>query len=86
VLLLLQVPFRLTRMMIKAMEVSGIEGNFRTTCEAVLRVLRQHKDSLMVRCMRRLLQCLSGISVHALQVLHICRSCVDKVLHACSTS
>jgi hypothetical protein len=48
-LLLLQVPFRLTRMMIKAMEVSGIEGNFRTTCEAVLRVLRQHKDSLMVR-------------------------------------
>ncbi|KAF6252503.1 kinase-like domain-containing protein [Scenedesmus sp. NREL 46B-D3] len=44
-----KVPFRLTRMMIKAMEVSGIEGNFRTTCEAVLRVLRQHKDSLMVR-------------------------------------
>jgi FKBP12-rapamycin complex-associated protein len=25
-------PFRLTRMLIKAMEVSGIEGNFRTTC------------------------------------------------------
>jgi hypothetical protein len=24
-----RVPFRLTRMMIKAMEVSGIEGNFR---------------------------------------------------------
>lgn len=44
----LQVPFRLTRMMIKAMEVSGIEGNFRTTCEAVLKVLRTHKDSLMV--------------------------------------
>jgi FKBP12-rapamycin complex-associated protein len=36
-------------MMIKAMEVSGIEGNFRTTCEAVLQVLRQHKESLMVR-------------------------------------
>jgi FKBP12-rapamycin complex-associated protein len=35
-------------MMIKAMEVSGIEGNFRTTCEAVLKVLRTHKDSLMV--------------------------------------
>lgn len=43
-----KVPFRLTRMMIKAMEVSGIEGNFRTTCEAVLRVLRANKDSLMV--------------------------------------
>ncbi len=41
---LLQVPFRLTRMMIKAMEVSGIEGNFRTTCENVMRVLRTHKD------------------------------------------
>jgi hypothetical protein len=37
--------------MIKAMEVSGIEGNFRTTCEAVLRVLRTHKDSLMVRAL-----------------------------------
>ena len=24
-----KVPFRLTRMMVKAMEVSGIEGNFR---------------------------------------------------------
>lgn len=40
-------PFRLTRMMIKAMEVSGIEGNFRSTAEAVLRVLRMHKDSVM---------------------------------------
>ena len=26
-----RVPFRLTRMLIKAMEVSGIEGNYRTT-------------------------------------------------------
>ena len=26
---LVQVPFRLTRMMINAMEVSGVEGNFR---------------------------------------------------------
>ena len=25
-----QVPFRLTRMMVKAMEVSGVEGNFRS--------------------------------------------------------
>ena len=31
-----QVPFRLTRMMIKAMEVSGIEGNFRTTVSNTL--------------------------------------------------
>ena len=34
-------------MMIKAMEVSGIEGNFRSTCEKVVRVLRVHKESVM---------------------------------------
>lgn len=42
-----RIPFRLTRMLINAMEVSGIEGNYRTTCEHVMRVLRQNKDSLM---------------------------------------
>ncbi len=30
-----------------AMEVSGIEGNFRHTCESVMRVLRGNKDSVM---------------------------------------
>ena len=30
VLCYVQVPFRLTRMMVKAMEVSGVEGNFRS--------------------------------------------------------
>lgn len=42
-----KVPFRLTRMLIKAMEVSGIEGNYRTTCENSMRVLRDNKDSLL---------------------------------------
>lgn len=42
-----KIPFRLTRMLINAMEVSGIEGNFRTTCEAVMNVLRKNKESLM---------------------------------------
>ncbi|KAI8062483.1 armadillo-type protein [Gongronella butleri] len=42
-----KIPFRLTRMLVKAMEVSGIEGNFRITCENVMRVLRDNKDSLM---------------------------------------
>ncbi|OZJ02458.1 hypothetical protein BZG36_04099 [Bifiguratus adelaidae] len=42
-----KVPFRLTRMLIYAMEVSGIEGHFRITCENVMRVLRTNKDSLM---------------------------------------
>jgi FKBP12-rapamycin complex-associated protein len=42
-----RVPFRLTRMLTQAMEVSGIEGNFRYTCEASMRVLRDNRDSLM---------------------------------------
>ncbi len=44
---MVQVPFRLTRMMIKAMEVSGIEGNFRSTCEETIRVLRANKESVI---------------------------------------
>ena len=42
-----KIPFRLTRMLQNAMEVSGIEGNFRTTCENTMRVLRDNKDSLL---------------------------------------
>ena len=42
-----RVPFRLTRMLTFAMEVSNIEGSFRTTCEHVMRVLRQNKESLV---------------------------------------
>ena len=42
-----RVPFRLTRMLTFAMEVSNIEGSFRTTCEQVMRVLRTNKESLM---------------------------------------
>ena len=42
-----RVPFRLTRMLVRAMEVSGIEGNFRSTCEGVMSVLRSNKDSVM---------------------------------------
>lgn len=42
-----KIPFRLTRMLINAMEVTGIEGTYRTTCEKVMQVLRNNKDSLM---------------------------------------
>ena len=42
-----RVPFRLTRMLVNAMEACGIEGSFRSTCEAVVRVLRLHRDSVM---------------------------------------
>ncbi|KAG9993441.1 TOR1 phosphatidylinositol 3-kinase, partial [Aureobasidium melanogenum] len=42
-----RVPFRLTRMLTFAMEVSNIEGSFRTTCEHTMRVLRENKESLI---------------------------------------
>jgi FKBP12-rapamycin complex-associated protein len=42
-----KIPFRLTRMLINAMEVSGIEGNFRSTAESVMKVLRDNKESVM---------------------------------------
>eukprot|EP00936_MAST-01D_sp_MAST-1D-sp1_P000999 g999.t1 len=45
-----KVPFRLTRMLVNAMEVSGIEGNFRNTCETVMHVLRENRDSVMAIC------------------------------------
>ncbi|CAJ0573056.1 unnamed protein product, partial [Mesorhabditis spiculigera] len=42
-----KIPFRLTRMLIKAMEVCGINGNYRHTSERVLGLLRANKDSLL---------------------------------------
>ncbi|KAI0792169.1 FAT-domain-containing protein [Abortiporus biennis] len=42
-----KIPFRLTRMLTHAMEVSGIEGSFRNTCEISMTVLRDNKESLM---------------------------------------
>eukprot|EP00095_Tigriopus_kingsejongensis_P005635 maker-scaffold420_size176246-snap-gene-0.24 protein:Tk05635 transcript:maker-scaffold420_size176246-snap-gene-0.24-mRNA-1 annotation:"target of rapamycin" len=42
-----KIPFRLTRMLINAMEVTGIEGTYRRTCESVVHVLRNNRDSLM---------------------------------------
>ncbi|EXJ80982.1 FKBP12-rapamycin complex-associated protein [Capronia epimyces CBS 606.96] len=42
-----RVPFRLTRMLTFAMEVSNIEGSFRITCENVMRVIRENKESVL---------------------------------------
>lgn len=42
-----KIPFRLTRMLVNAMEVAGIEGNYRSTCEKVMSVLRENRDSLV---------------------------------------
>lgn len=42
-----KVPFRLTRMLVNAMEVGGIEGSFRIAAEHVMRVLRDNQESLI---------------------------------------
>ncbi|KAI6224301.1 Serine/threonine-protein kinase TOR [Aphelenchoides fujianensis] len=42
-----KIPFRLTRMLVRAMEVTGVEGNYRLTCERVLRLLRNNHDSIL---------------------------------------
>lgn len=42
-----RVPFRLTRMLTFAMEVSNIDGSFKLSSEAVMRVIRDNKESLM---------------------------------------
>lgn len=41
------IPFRLTRMMISAFGPSGIEGDYRITCEETVKLVRDHRDSIM---------------------------------------
>lgn len=40
------VPFRLTRMLVRALGVIGVEGAYRLTSEHVMRQLRKYRDSL----------------------------------------
>ncbi|CCW63247.1 unnamed protein product [Phytomonas sp. EM1] len=42
-----KVPFRLTRMLIKAMEMGGIDGLFRHGCIAVMSMLREEGSSIL---------------------------------------
>ena len=42
-----RVPFRLTRMLTFAMEVSNIDGTFKISSEAVMRVIRDNRESLL---------------------------------------
>ncbi|PWZ00165.1 putative TOR1-1-phosphatidylinositol 3-kinase [Testicularia cyperi] len=42
-----KVPFRLTRMLVNAMEVGGIKGTFKVTAENTMRVLRDNKESVL---------------------------------------
>lgn len=42
-----RVPFRLTRMLVSAMEVSGIDGSFKVTSEITMNVLRHNREPLL---------------------------------------
>ncbi|KAJ3132201.1 serine/threonine-protein kinase M1 [Geranomyces variabilis] len=42
-----RVPFRLTHNMVDAFGVTGVEGVFRKSCEATMKVLRDHRESLV---------------------------------------
>uniref|UniRef100_A0A8R1HG24 non-specific serine/threonine protein kinase n=1 Tax=Caenorhabditis japonica TaxID=281687 RepID=A0A8R1HG24_CAEJA len=42
-----KVPFRLTRMLINAMEITGLDGVYTYTAERVLKVLRTNQESLL---------------------------------------
>ena len=43
------VPFRLTRMIVNALDCGSVEGLFRRTATAVMNVLRDHKNCLMAQ-------------------------------------
>jgi hypothetical protein len=42
-----KVPFRLTRALLEAMEVSRVEGTFRLTCERTMAAMRANRNSVM---------------------------------------
>ncbi|PHJ24453.1 target of rapamycin [Cystoisospora suis] len=42
-----RVPFRLTRMIVGALESGGVEGAFRATCEQVMALLRYNRDAII---------------------------------------
>ena len=42
-----KVPFRLTRMLVKALGIIGVEGTFRKTCEKIMELLRKNKDLIL---------------------------------------
>jgi FKBP12-rapamycin complex-associated protein len=42
-----KVPFRLTRILQNALEVSKIEGTFRTCCENIMKLMRQNSEQIV---------------------------------------
>jgi len=66
-------------MLVKAMEVSGIEGTFRTTCENVMQVLRTNKDSVMAMMEVEIPKCFSNFYyVSCLIVVKVCLILIVK--------
>ncbi|AAZ10671.1 hypothetical protein, conserved [Trypanosoma brucei brucei TREU927] len=41
------VPFRLTRLLVPALGITGVDGVFRLTCELVMKILRRHSENLL---------------------------------------
>ncbi|CAD2214805.1 FKBP12-rapamycin complex-associated protein [Angomonas deanei] len=41
------VPFRLTRLLVTALGITGVNGVYRLTCELVMRILRRHSENLL---------------------------------------
>jgi FKBP12-rapamycin complex-associated protein len=42
-----KVPFRLTRLLVNAMDVCGTEGTFKSTCEIVMKTMRENKEVIL---------------------------------------
>ena len=42
-----KVPFRLTRMLVKAMEVTGVNGSFKKICRDSMKMCRDNKESIL---------------------------------------
>ena len=42
-----KIPFRLTRQLVNALEVSGVDGTFRITAERMMDLIRKNSDSIM---------------------------------------
>jgi FKBP12-rapamycin complex-associated protein len=76
-----KVPFRLTRMLTRAMEVSGIEGSYRSTCERTMAVLRDNKDSLVAMLEAFVYDPLISWRVRVLSVVGYHLSSCQVVLH-----
>ena len=42
-----KVPFRLTRMLVNAMEVTGVNGTYKKICQESMKMCRNNKDAIL---------------------------------------